>query len=372
MKIGILTYHRAHNYGALLQAYALKKNLEKNGDYVEMVDYWPNYHVEDYKLIPFFKSRRFLSKGKSLLLLMLGFRRVVKRRNSYKEFINKEFGLTEQIKFSSHENLSGVDYDVVVYGSDQIWRKSDYPTFKGFSNVFYGGFIPKSIKKITYAASMGIIDVDQDDENYLTQMLTNFDRISVRELGLKNLVEQLSTEKIELVLDPVFLLDRKEWENLGKSTYKIPSEKYIFFYQLVASPASIKYVNELAAHHNLKIVEIRGRVDPLKFGSRYFQTGGPNDFLSLIKNAEIVVSTSFHGVAFSLIFEKQFYALGIGKNSERVVSLLNNLGISERYLTKDRYSPLDNRINYKEINKILALLIESSKKYLNTAVYDAK
>ena len=364
MKIGILTYQRAHNYGALLQAYALKTFLSKKGHSVEIIDYWPEYHNEDYKLIPYFSSRRFLGKAKALLLLLLGYDRIVKRTNGYKQFMSEQLNLSDNPLYSSEKEMKEIEYDVVIYGSDQIWRRSNYPLFKGFSDVFFGADLIKVKRKITYAASMGVIDVDLKDKDYLKRMLRNFNAISVREEELKLLVDEIIEDNVSLVLDPVFLLTKEEWAKLNTSAISLKQEKYIFFYQLMPSKESIDFVQRLKEFYGYKVIEIRGRVEPLLFGKRYFQTASPKNFLSLIQNAEIVVSTSFHGVAFSLLFEKQFYALGMNNNSGRVQSLLNKLNISERLLTTTNQINFEEKINYQTVNLRKKELITQSQNYL--------
>ena len=364
MKIGILTYQRAHNYGALLQAYALKTYLKSLGHQTEVIDYWPEYHDEDYKLIPYFKPRSFLGKIKAILLLFLGYNRIIKRANGYKKFMSKHLNLTVNPKYSNEQEMSEIEYDVVVYGSDQIWRKSNYPFFKGFSDLFFGDSLKKVNKKITYAASMGIIDVDNQDKDYLKRKLKNFDSISVREEELKLLVDEIKEDNVSLVLDPVFLLAKEEWVELNTSAIPLSQDKYIFFYQLMPSKDSIDFVQRLKEFYGYKVIEIRGRVEPLLFGNRYHQTASPFDFLSLLQNAEIVVSTSFHGVAFSLIFEKQFYALGMEKNSGRVQSLLNKLNISERLITTTNQLNFEEKVNYQNVNIRKQELINQSQNYL--------
>ena len=365
MKIGILTYQRAHNYGALLQAYSLQTYLKKHGHEVDIIDYWPEYHAQDYKLIPYFKNRSFLGKIKAILILLIGYKRIIKRTNGYEKFIREQFNLSETVNFTTEESLNEIEYDVVVYGSDQIWRRSNYSLFKGFSDVYFGAF-PKKVKhKITYAASMGVIDVNDDDKVYLKKMLQNFDVISVREDELKKLAEEIIGHNVTLVLDPVFLLTRKEWMKLNNPLKMInKKEKYIFFYQLTPSDEAIDFVNNLSDYYGYKVFEIRGRVEPLLFGNRYLQTASPIDFLSLINNAELVVSTSFHGVAFSLIFEKQFYALGMGNNSGRVQTLLDNLNISERLLTNDTKIDFEKKINYDNLKVRMAELKSQSENYI--------
>ena len=367
MKIGILTYHRAHNYGALLQAYALKTYIMKFGHDVEIIDYWPDYHANDYELIPYFKSRSLLSKIKSILFLCFGYFRIVKRANGYKRFIREQFNLSDTPLYTTENELNKAVFDVAIYGSDQIWRRSHNPLFNGFSDVYWGAYPENATRKFTYAVSMGNVDVNNQDMDYLRKMLTNFNSISVREEGLKNFVEDIVGHQVPLVLDPVFLLEKNEWLTIESTSIRTIHEKYIFFYQLNASKVAVDFVNHLKHHYGYKVIEIRGRVEPFLFGNRYFQTANPIDFISLIKNAEIVVSTSFHGVAFSVLFEKQFFALGMN-NADRVLSLLNKLDIQKRFVIDTNQVDLNEKIDYEKVNLKIAELKHYSRNFIIDAL----
>jgi hypothetical protein len=368
VKIGILTYQRAHNYGALLQVYATQTYLRELGHKVVVIDYWPDYHAQEYKLLPYFNTRSFKAKIKYILLLWIGYSRILKRSRQYKKFEKEQLNLSDKPQYLHKEALYGVKYDVVIYGSDQIWRKQDYPIFKGFDEVYFGSSSLTARKKIAYAASMGVINLKNEDLAFLGKMVGNFDAISVREEELKKVLESVTDRKVSLVLDPVFLLDKEKWvtlipERRGKK------EKYILLYQLVPSEESIKLANLLQGYYGYEVIEIRGRVNSLLFGKRYMQTESPFKFLSLIKNAEIVVSTSFHGAAFSLIFEKQFYAVGMGNNSGRIMSLLSSLEIGNRYLLNLEDANIKEVIDYNRVNKKLKENRENSIVFLKNALY---
>lgn len=365
MKIGILTYHRAHNYGALLQAFALNTFLQNKGHQTELVDYWPKYHSKDYELIPYFNSRSFMGKIKAIVLLTLGFNRIIKRRKGYLKFIQKQFNLSNKPRYKTRDDLRTANFDLIVFGSDQIWRKQNFPLFKGFNTVYFGN-IPIETKKITYAASMGVINLSSEDNSFLRRMMPNFNAISVRETELQNVIKKVSDINTYVVLDPVFLLDKIKWTAFLPKQKE--QDKYILLYQLNSSSEAVKLTNQLQKQLGYKVIEIQGRVNPLKFGSRYNKAATPFEFLSLINNAEFVVSSSFHGTAFSLIFEKQFYAIGMGNNSGRVQSLLFSLGINNRYLSNIDDTCLSNLINYNLVDDKLKALVKDSKTFLKIAI----
>lgn len=339
MRVGILTYHRAHNYGALLQCYSLKTAIEKKGHGVEVIDYWPDYHASSYNYIPHLKSLTFFRKIKAVIYFFLCNIRLLTRYSLYNRFIYKKLGVPKKVQHTTIDRLNELSLDAIVFGSDQIWRRSNFPDFKGFDFTYWGDFTHSSIKKISYAASMGIIDLTEREKTILRQKLNNFSRISVREQALKTLLEKDTGLDVALVLDPVFLTGKIDWEKLCLP-YELPikyRKKYIFFYQLAPSKAAVELCNKLKNALKIDAIEVQGRVNPFAVGSRYFQTAGPEDFINLIKNAEFVVTTSFHGLAFSLIFEKQFFALGMDNNSERALSLLRSLGIENRYIHNEHY-----------------------------------
>jgi hypothetical protein len=337
------------------------------GHEAEVIDYWPNYHAEDYKLIPYFNAQSFKEKIKSILLLSIGYPTILRRSRQYKKFIRDQFNLFDKPRYINIEAVKQAEYDVVVYGSDQIWRRSNYLLFKGFDEIYFGSYLSAALRKISYAASMGVINLQEEDLVFLKRMMNNFDAISVREAELKKVLEVVTGHEISLVLDPVFLLDKEKWNTL------IPErkihEKYILLYQLISSVESTKLTNKLQGYYGYKVIEIQGRVNSLLYGNRYKQTESPMEFLSLIKNAEFVVSTSFHGAAFSLIFEKQFYAVGMGNNSGRILTLLSSLEIENRYLQNSEDVNIKEAIDYNNVNKKLKDNRENSIVFFKNALY---
>jgi polysaccharide pyruvyl transferase WcaK-like protein len=365
MKIGILTYHRSHNYGALLQAYALKTYLEQNQHDVEFVDYYPDYHAENYKLLPHFRYYSLINKCKVLVKLVFALRITLIRRKGYENFILDSLKLSKNAKFKRLEDLTTLTYDAVVYGSDQIWRIQDFPGYKGFSTAYFGEGISARLK-LSYAASMGKISINEIDESELQRLLRNFNAISVRENDLQKIILNYTKLKVRRVLDPVFLLSRENWTKLITNHARRKKE-YILFYNIMKSKNARLLANEIARSSSYEVYEIRGRVYPFKFTERFrYQTASPNEFLSLLCDAQIVISTSFHGVAFSLLFEKEFYALGMGDNSSRVKSLLSELNIQERYIENIEEAKVTEKLDYELINNKIMKLRNESYDFLNS------
>lgn len=350
MKIGILTFHRANNYGAFLQAFALKHYLETLEHHVEIVDYWPKGHSDVYQLLnPNWRHQSFLQMIKILISFILGYTRKKKRKEKMEYLVQKYFSLPLTPKYSKPEELAVLDYDCVVYGSDQIWWKSTILGYEGFDPVYWGEYINPNIRKVTYAPSMGIIDLSKDDKIQIQKWLKNFDAISVRETELCQEISQLTEKNISIVLDPVFLLSKEEW---SKYCVPINRRKYILYYNLLPSKEADNLVKELQKKWDCDIVEIAGYGKLQKRGKRYVQTADAFEFISYIKNAKFVVTSSFHGVVFSILFEKQFYVVGMGNKVGRVRSLLQQLGIEERLLAPSSVSFI-RKIDYSLVHKNL-------------------
>lgn len=364
MKIGIITYHRSHNYGAVLQAYALMSALKKNNHEVYIIDYWPEYRDGMYDIIKYkhlSKNSSFIDKSKIFLIDILSYKRRNIRSNKFEKFIKNKLNLTKK-GFRKGENIEG-SYDLIIFGSDQIWRYNKFQGYKGFDTVYWGKFPINFHNKITYAASMGVMNIDESQYSFIKTNLSNFRDISVRESSLKTIIQPFTNIKVQQVLDPVFLLNKNEWNQLKSKNNR--NGKYVLFYNLLSSKEGALISEKFSTKLGCKVIEISGNIQPLKFSSRFQQTIGPEEYVDLFSNAEFVISTSFHGVAFSIVFNKQFYALGMGNNSSRVQSLLNKLGISNRLIERISDVNFDDQIDYAQVNEILNVEKENSLKYLS-------
>lgn len=372
MNIGILTFHRAHNYGAVLQAFALKYSLELMGHSVSFVDYFQKEHYEYYKVLPFCKTNSDYSGInvlKDRLKRLLTLRQRIIRAGKFNTFIENELNVEQLLKYSDAKSIED-KWDFYIYGSDQIWWNSK--NFGGHNEVYWGKYPKTFSPKITYAASMGHVANDIQESDVIKKYIKNFKRISVRELDLQKLLYSNGVESAELVLDPVFLLNNKEWiKVIAKNTKRRrvkEGEKYLLFYNLVKSKEASLLASKIAKKMNISIIELTGTINPFIFNNNLQNTAGPVDFLDLISSAEFVVSTSFHGVAFSIIFEKQFYSIGIGKKSSRVTNLLSSLDISNRYLDNSFNFNSTDMIDYRLVRKKLLNLVGASKCYLQSSI----
>ena len=366
MKIGILTYHRAENYGALLQAYATKTYVESLGHDVTFVDYWPQYHIDYFKL---FSWRRFLAGSIRTKLAMLigilvwGISRY-RRKRELQQFMQQRLGLTPKPQYTDMDDKTE-QYDAVIYGSDQIWRKQHLGGVE-FDDWYFGSDNVQTKKKIAYAASMGKQETTEKDDGYVKRMMQNFSHIAVRETSLQDYLYKIGVSSI-VVSDPVFLLTKEQWQQLAQPTGKC--KDYILFYNLLNTPESTRFARALSKHTGFPVIEVTKRLSLLHIGSGYVRTASVERFLGLLAGARYVVSNSFHGVAFSLIFGKQFWAAGMGEKAGRVTSLLASVGISQRYVeTAFQPAILKDTINYENVNVQLNNIVVSSEKYLKASI----
>ena len=350
MKIGILTYHRVHNYGAILQAIALRTVIQQMGHDVKYVDYYPEYHRRLYKHFSwalFFKWRR-----KYLLNQLRHWKSIHKRIVCFLRDINKWIS---PFCIPYHSSYM---YDIVIYGSDQIWRKQN--SLKNFNPVYFGDNTLQAKKHITYAASMGILQKSAKDKAFLQKNMSNFSAISVRENGLKDYLEELGFQAT-LVSDPTLLLSANQWNNI-LSPKQITETGYILHYSLHENAFDRDAIKNYAKAHHLRVVEIKGQAG--KDSDTVFSQCAVWEFVSLIKFADCVFTTSYHGLVFSLIFHKEFYC-AFQKNSDRAQSLLSHLQIEERLLQNHISSiPAYPPIHYQKVDELLEKQKDASYQFI--------
>ncbi|MDL2306173.1 polysaccharide pyruvyl transferase family protein [Bacteroides sp. OttesenSCG-928-D19] len=367
MKIGILTYHRAENYGALLQAYALKTHLEKTMENVSFVDYWPIYHFEHYKI---FSKKKFCSlnlRGRIAYFvhfILWGTRKYI-RKYKLSKFMKTYLSISGNIKYVTEQDICK-EFDIVIYGSDQIWRKQNIHDCKNYNPWYFGSNNIQAHRKIVYAGSMGVIEVEDADKSFLIGHMNNFAAISVREEDLQILLNKLDFHP-QLVIDPVFLLSKEDWEKLVMRQPKLPNTKYILFYNLLNTSESEQLANSLQEKLKLPVKEINMKLAFNCLNKKKISTASVEEFIQLIYNAEFVITNSFHGVAFSIIFKKQFYAVGMREKSSRAQSLLNLAGLDDRYIENGEIEKFCD-INYKVVDERICEFVRCSKDFLKKAL----
>lgn len=362
MKIGILTYHRAHNYGAMLQAYALLSYLRNNGHDVEIIDYWPDMHKVQYALIKPIVGNSIISKIKCIIATTITFIRRYMRICKFEKFSQKYLNINSTIQYPMPD-WGYLQYDCVIVGSDQIWRNHESDgKHIGFDPVYFCQHIPQNIRCISYAASMGIIQLNKEDKDVLKNYLNRFSRILVRENSLKEAIDELGFESA-IVVDPTLLLSQDEW-NKFLPNKRFHTTKYVLYYELVKSKEALVFAKHKAEELGCKLLIMDATI-PLIPQRRHISYASPIEFLHAIRDAEFVIATSFHGTAFSVIFEKQFITIGLKKNADRVQTMLHQLDIEEHYQEHPQ-NVMD--IDYAQVKIRFSKLVANSMHLLLTSI----
>jgi Uncharacterized conserved protein len=361
MKIGVLTFHCAHNYGAVLQCYALQEFLKQQGHNVEIIDYRPHYLLAPYE-IPFRRLKESWFQRLKIVvadLLMLFIR--IKRFQKFSEYIENHLHLSSTTIKRKEGIPSG--YDAYVIGSDQVW--SSYIT--NLDSAYFGDFTKSSnAKVISYAASAGDRDVlSLWESDFLRNYLQKFQAISVREDKLRALLFPLTAIPIRVVADPVFILSSKIWHQMAVKPQV--NKKYILVYQIHKNKAVLELANNLAKQIGAIVVQVLAWPN-FHVKKNQYQYEDPSQFLGWIKYAECVVATSFHGIAFSTIFNKPFYTIGDRKNKiSRIGSLLHHLGLEERIVNVSSF-PAFSSIDYESLYYKRDSWVTDSQNFLNTSL----
>lgn len=361
MKIGILTFHCAHNYGAMLQCYALQEHLVSMGHSVKVINYQPTYLLKPYRI---FDIDRILSKNilrmiKNILRELLMLPKRYRRYRAFNHFLLKRISLS---KLCNKDTITD-DFDACIFGSDQIWNPQ---ITNGIDGVYFGNFpFPKGRRVfISYAASLGMDAIGSVWEESFRENLKKIDFISVRENSMIRLLAPLTNKSISLVLDPTLLVSKDIWNKLSDN---VKQRNYVLVYQVREDSNTLDFAQHIASQLNADVVQLVAWVRRKKaIGEN--TCAAPEDFVSYIKHASCIVTTSFHGTAFSVIFNRPFYCLKLSDGCDaRSSSLLNVLKLENRMVDK-HMRPKFSAIDYSLSNKILENMRYESNSFLDSSL----
>ena len=348
-KIGILTFHRAINNGAVLQAYALAKALNSLECDAKYIDYMSPKIQQDYKINPLLRRRTIKSLGVYFLFDI----NIMSSQKKFNEFIEKYIPLS--ICEISEEKKLVDNFDILLSGGDQIWNlqltDNDTSYYLDFTN---------KIPKYSYGTSFGRADFSEADREKISKLLCDYKKLFVREESGKKLINALVSVKAQVVPDPVFLLTKNQWIDELKLTI-YDAEKYILFFELHENELMRSYARKLSYKYKCKILRITNDFFHVK-GMKNVKRTGPKEFLNYILNAKIIITDSFHAASFSMIFNKSLY-IGLKEGevaylNTRIENLVDTFGIQDSIITK---SMEENFINYSYVNSKIEL--ERNKGY---------
>lgn len=363
MKIGIITFHRAKNYGALLQCLALYTFLKEKNYNVEIIDYRNPIIENTYRKIPKLRKNLIKFLG-SFFYCLVNYKKLTCREDNFEKI---RITMKHSMEITK-ENCSDLNYDVYIAGSDQLWNPL---VTKGLDSMYFLDFVKSGVKS-TYAMSMGTIENNLFNGPVFNKLVEKFDYISMRESDAAEFMKTKKTKNdVVQSLDPTLLLSSDEWDNLlKKDNIKLP-KKYVFVYYVKENSELIKMADKIASEHGLPIVYINVyQRNPVcyKFKSKVYNIvqADPLDFVNCVKNATYVVTSSFHATAFSCIYKKDIFILPHNITGSRVTSIADTFGIQNRiYKSFEDFSKRykNDKIQFSESE--YALLKEKSNSYLD-------
>lgn len=368
MKCGIITFHRAVNYGAILQTYALNTTINNLGVNCEIIDYHCPFLEKHYQ--PF--SIKTLLNIKQIAILLLKNGNIKDNRANFELFSDKYLPKSSKVyKTESDLVESNDEYDFFITGSDQVW--SYYCA--GFDKAYFLDFVTDNNKKNSYAASFGVSEIPKEHVETYRGLLQDFENISLREQRGVQIVKELIDREATEVLDPTLLLRRDEWSSMALENNQV--NKYVLVYLLAETKSIIRLAKKVAKEKNLKIIYIHDRLFNQQ-GMDNMSKIDPSRWLSLFLNAEYIVTNSFHGVCFSINFHKEFYMQYLpepAKVNSRLENILDMFKLSDRCITDLTTLDLQSTIDYSEVEITLNNERENSLSYLENIIsksYDRK
>lgn len=366
-RIGICTLYTGYNYGSALQAYALKRYTESLGFQSDIIKMSGSIiKGRDFRIkkafITLFRMFLYSNNKKSVIKsfsqnskTIINSKTIQLFDSFYEKNISPVIISYKKLKKTARTDL----YSYFICGSDQIWNSTAFYV----DPFYYLDFSPNS-KKIAYAPSFGRDFIPDYNKKKISKYLLEFPFLSIRENSGKSIIRNLINKDVDVCLDPTFLVSMDEW--ISYFNIKKNNKKYILVYFLnEPSTNASNFIKQLSIINNLNIINIGNGVDNGAFA-------GPIEFLEYIYNASYIVTDSFHGVAFSVIFKKDFWIFDrkykTENQSTRIKSILQKLNIDNRFEPDNKI--IKESINYKDVTLLLDKEIAFSKKYLKNALGD--
>lgn len=369
-KVGIITIHKINNYGSVFQAYALHKACANLGFKAEIIDYnFPNAFHHSNKYIETSDSQPNEPNWIKLLYAL----DLKKQHKGIRDFISKYEHLSDKQFNSPLELETDVpQYDVYVTGSDQLWN----PRHCNGDPAFMLHFAPEDSLKISYAASIGANTIPEELQPLYKELLSRYAHIAVRENSGVEVIKKVVNKEATVVLDPTLLLNRVQWNQIAvpKRQFK---KKYILCYFLNYTFNAFPYVDQLAEYMQeqtgYEIVRVARPPHRLGIPHTHYRVGAsPEEFLALVRDAEMVLTTSFHGTAFAVNYGKPVFTVVQDRNASdsRQVSLMHNLGLDDQILSVKDSMPDKSRFLYdvRSEQDRLEILRQQSMDYLKKAL----
>ncbi|MDK2813906.1 MAG: hypothetical protein PWQ08_1161 [Clostridiales bacterium] len=365
-RIAILSLGRTENYGAILQTYALQTYLKSQNFEVASIDYCNEANTDTRRLYFRIRSAVWGKLVKPLFADRVRIKRTNTFKNSYITYMFQTYNTQAQLS----QKPPVCDY--IIVGSDQVWN----PNIVGFDSSWFLDFEKESVKKIAYAASFGLSELSDEYKAFCAPFIKSIKKISTREETGANIIQKLGISKPQVVVDPVFLLTKEEWSKIALTSFR---EKYVLCYYMPGFPEVERTIQRIskkyAQEHQLSIVNIgKKEYEKIYFWENNLYGTGPAEFVGLFQNADFVVTNSFHGTAFSVIFEKNFVSVvdenaKRGALSSRITDMLARFRMNSCVcnISGDKQACFP-KIDYADKQKFIFEAINKSKKFLTDAL----
>lgn len=349
MKIGIITFHRANNYGAVLQCFALQEALKQVGYNVQIINYKQPFIESKDRIFSFAQITKIFSKPRKTIRYILETKHRIQVNTLFNHFRNKYLNCTT----ACTKNNIPQNFDCYIIGSDQLWN---IECTKKIDTIFFGNFShPKSSLICGYAISGNTKSLNQIPNEILKQYLRNFNHVSFREINLRDNVLQKTGINGRVDLDPTLLLSPNVWNKIINTNWE--NKKYILVYE-------VRRVKNKERNLDIAAVKLSQQLkcDIIHLSSYKYT---PEDFVSLFKYATYIITSSFHGTVFSLIFNKPVSVVKLNDGHDnRYINLLESINATHLLCDIDNII-INNNIDYENINKDLKKLQEKSIAYIN-------
>lgn len=360
-KIGLVTFYASNNYGTCLQAFAIQKKIQLLGYDCKIII--KDHHSNDAK-ISFIKRLITLCNKFGILGIIHRFKAKNKIQTKNKDFATFR---DNYLSFAQYKNDVN-QFDCFVCGSDMMWSSEFFDQID-----FYGLSFVKPSRKIAYAPSFGSPQIPDEMKKKYKKILSDFNWLSCRESSGVKLIKQLTGKDVSSVADPTMLFTKEEWNKMF-NLHRENKDKYILVYLFSVKDKSIRnYIKQIQNITNYQVIYIP--VEYKDFNMNALDDYGPIGFLSLYYNAEYIIADGFHGLLFSLIFEKPFSLIHRDKKEhwglyeDRMMSTLKDLELESRYIYSDEqfdHSMLN--LDYTEIQELIEKKRKLSEDYLKNSL----
>lgn len=361
-KIALITFHAVSNHGSVLQTLATKKKLESKGVEVKIINFKKEECRGIFPLIKFW-NQDVHSTIKKIIRGLILFPSFLRWKYMFARFLIKYVDVDINTKsYTTEEDFRYLKLDADIYcvGSDQVWNTI---WNNGILKPLFLEFVPDTYPKVTYSSSFGREKLEEEEKTEIAAMLRKFDAISVREESGIRIIENLGIHGVVNILDPTLLMGQAFWAQYIPE--RLIEKNYVLIYQLYSNRDFDRYAETIAKRRNCKLIRLCMRYDQLFKKGKGVLAANVEDFLSLIKYADLVITDSFHGTAFAINLNRDFISF-IPKYGGRIYNLLNITSLSDRAITNfNNITLADENINFDPVNIILEEERKKADEYID-------